>query len=408
MLDKILSAMRNKILPYLFLAIGFISLSSVFLVKPIVDSMQEEVETTSRVIARLFSVLLIPATEEYDVARTIRNVMKDINFPIVVVDVNGTPRAWKGVGVDPGKFSAAELDRPELLKDDPEFRRLIKAVQRLKKEHPPIPMEMNDQIVGYIYYGNPEIMNYIRMLPLLLTIVGILSFVGLIWAAGSIQKYQMEALWSMFAKGLAHQMGVPASSLMGWFELLKAHPDIEKDIVEGMEKDLNRISSILQRFSRIGGGQKFSRFKLSELVDVTLKEAKDRFLKGYSPQVILNADSTVKGDFELLSWAVENLVKNAYEARTNSPDIKVIVDRRGDKGIIRVVDHGRGIPREKQKLIFKKGFTTKERGWGMGLLLTRRIVEDIHRGKIKLVRSVPDKETIFEIELPVEPDEKAK
>jgi len=95
LLDKILSAMRNKILPYLFLAIGFISLSSVFLVKPIVDSMQEEVETTSRVIARLFSVLLIPATEEYDVARTIRNVMKDINFPIVVVDVNGTVRVYK-------------------------------------------------------------------------------------------------------------------------------------------------------------------------------------------------------------------------------------------------------------------------------------------------------------------------
>ncbi len=394
--------MKNRILPYLLLAIGFISLSSIFLVRPITRSMQQEIETTSRVIAKLFSVLLIPAIQEYDVANTIKDVMQDIDFPIVVVDINGTPRAWKGVGVDPGKFSAAELDRPELLQNDPEFQKLMAAVRKLEKEHQPIPMEFHGNVVGYIYYGNPEIINYIRMLPIFLTIIGILSFAGLIYAAGSVQKYQMEALWTMFAKGLAHQMGVPTSSLMGWFELLKAHPDIEQDLVRGMERDLKRISSILQRFSRIGGGEKFSRFKLSQLVESTLKESTDRFLKGYRPDVIVHNDCEVSGDFELLSWAVENLVKNAYEARTNSPHIEVHIDSKQGKGIIRVIDRGKGIPPDKQKLIFKKGFTTKERGWGMGLLLTRRIVEDIHHGKIRLVRSVPGKETVFEIQLPQE------
>ena len=402
---KISFAMKNRILPYLFFAIGFVSLSSIFLVRPITRSIQREVETTSRVIAKLFSTLLIPATEESDVADIIRDVVNDVDFPMVVVDVSGTPRAWKGVGVDPKRFSAAELDRPELLRHDPEFQKLLKAVESLKEAHQPIPMELHGKVVGYIYYGNPEIVNYIKLLPLLLTIVGVLSFVGLMWAAGSIQRYQMEALWSMFAKGLAHQMGVPTSSLMGWFELLRSHPDIEQDIVNGMEKDLNRISSILQRFSRIGGGHKFSRFRLSELVNSTVREARERFLKGYSPDIVVHSDCEVMGDFELLSWAVENLVKNAYEARTNSPHIEIHVDVRDKKGIIRVVDHGRGIPPDKQKLIFKKGFTTKERGWGMGLLLTKRIVEDIHHGKIRLVSSSPGRETIFEIELPVEDGE---
>ncbi len=392
--------MKDRTIPYALLSIAIISIASMLLVQPAIRDIEREVQLTSRVIAKLFSVVLIPAIEEEEVSEIVKSVVDDVHFPIIIVDVNGTPRAWKGVGVDPGLFSPEQLDRPDLLKNDPNFQKLMAAVEQLSKQHPPIPMELNGQVVGKIYYGNPPVVRYLKLIPLILALVGLLTSGGLLWAAQSVQKYQMEALWSIFAKGLAHQMGVPASSLMGWFELLKSHPDIENDLVEGMEKDLKRISSILQRFSRIGGGEKFSRFRLSELVRSTIDESVSRFLKGYKPKLVVHRDCEVTGDFELLSWAVENLIKNAYEARTNSPHIEVHVDACDGKGTIRVIDKGKGIPPDKQKIIFKKGFTTKERGWGMGLLLTRRIIEDIHGGKIRLVKSIPHQETVFEIELP--------
>ena len=138
----------------------------------------------------------------------------------------------------------------------------------------------------------------------------------------------------------------------------------------------------------------------------TLDEAKTRFLKGYEPEVeALDTEIKVYGDKELISWALENLVKNAYEARVNTPKIVVRLFKDKNFAVIQVEDKGKGIPKDKQKIIFKKGFTTKERGWGMGLLLTKRIIDDIHKGKVRLVYSEPSKGTLFEIRLPIMPSE---
>ena len=397
--------LRDKIVPYALVSIAVISIVSVALVQPVINDIEREVQLTSRVIAKLFSVILIPAIEEEQVSELVRGVVEDVHFPIIVVDVNGTPRAWKGVGVDPKLFTPEQLDRPDLLQNDPNFQKLMKAVESLGRQHPPIPMELNGQVVGKIYYGNPAVVRYLRLIPVILTLIGLLTFGGLVWAAKSVQKYQMEALWSMFAKGLAHQMGVPVSSLLGWFELLKSQ-SVDPEIIAGMEHDLNRIRSILQRFSRVGGGEKFVEINLIELVRNTLDEAKTRFLKGYEPEVeALDTEIKVYGDKELISWALENLVKNAYEARVNTPKIVVRLFKDKNFAVIQVEDKGKGIPKDKQKIIFKKGFTTKERGWGMGLLLTKRIIDDIHKGKVRLVYSEPSKGTLFEIRLPIMPSE---
>ncbi len=393
--------MRGRFIPYSLLILAFLTISSMLMTQPVIRRVEEEVRRTSRVIARLFSTLIISALSQEEVAHNLREILKEVDFPIIITDEMGIPRAWQRVGVDPKKFSPQELNNPILLKDDPDFKKLLWYIGRLGKIHKPMPIKKGDDIVGYLYYGYPPILDYLRVLPFLLMIVGILSFTGLFMAARSIQTYQLETLWTSFAKGLAHQMGTPVSSLFGWFELLKTQ-DVDPQILRGMERDLERLRSILSRFSRIGGGERLSPVDLGEMIENTVEESRARFLKGIDVELRLRDKAVVQGDRELLSWAVENLIKNAYEARKPAnPRITIDLFREDGYAVIRVIDNGKGIPRDKRKFLFKKSFSTKERGWGMGLVLTRRIVEEVHKGRIRLIKSVPFSETVFEIRLPV-------
>jgi len=392
--------MRGRFIPYSLLILAFLTISSMLMTQPVIRRVEEEVRRTSRVIARLFSTLIISALSQEEVAHNLREILKEVDFPIIITDEMGIPRAWQRVGVDPKKFSQ-ELNNPILLKDDPDFKKLLWYIGRLGKIHKPMPIKKGEDIVGYLYYGYPPILDYLRVLPFLLMIVGILSFTGLFMAARSIQTYQLETLWTSFAKGLAHQMGTPVSSLFGWFELLKTQ-DVDPEILRGMERDLERLRSILSRFSRIGGGERLSPVDLGEMIENTVEESRARFLKGIDVELRLRDKAVVQGDRELLSWAVENLIKNAYEARKPAnPRITIDLFREDGYAVIRVIDNGKGIPRDKRKFLFKKSFSTKERGWGMGLVLTRRIVEEVHKGRICLIKSVPFSETVFEIRLPV-------
>ena len=393
--------MRGRFIPYSLLILAFLTISSMLMTQPVIRRVEEEVRRTSRVIARLFSTLIISALSQEEVAHNLREILKEVDFPIIITDEMGISRAWQRVGVDPKKFSPQELNNPILLKDDPDFKKLLWYIGRLGKIHKPMPIKKGEDIVGYLYYGYPPILDYLRVLPFLLMIVGILSFTGLFMAARSIQTYQLETLWTSFAKGLAHQMGTPVSSLFGWFELLKTQ-DVDPQILRGMERDLERLRSILSRFSRIGGGERLSPVDLGEMIENTVEESRARFLKGIDVELRLRDKVVVQGDRELLSWAVENLIKNAYEARKPAnPRITIDLFREDGYAVIRVIDNGKGIPRDKRKFLFKKSFSTKERGWGMGLVLTRRIVEEVHKGRIRLIKSVPFSETVFEIRLPV-------
>lgn len=393
--------MRGRFIPYSLLLLAFLTISTILLTQPVIRRVEQEVERTSKVIARLFSALLISATTEKEVADIVRGVLRDIEFPIIVTDELGIPRAWQRVGINPRKFTPEELNKPELLRNDPDFQRLLFFIGRLERLHDPIPIKRDEEIVGFIYYGEPRILDYFKLLPFFLMTVGVLSFFGLFWAARSIQTYQLETLWTSFAKGLAHQMGTPVSALLGWFELLKSR-NIEPEILAQMEKDIERLRSILMRFSKIGGGEKLTRVNLTEVVKETVEESKRRFLKDVEVDVKIEEGVETMGDSELLSWSIENLLKNAYEARRPvDARIWVVLEKNESGPHILIGDNGKGIPKDKRKLLFKKSFSTKEKGWGMGLVLTRRIIEEIHKGKVRLLKSEPMRETVFEIRLPV-------
>jgi hypothetical protein len=391
---------RTRFIRASLLFLAFLVISTAIVTQPVIRRVEKEVDRTSRVVARLFSTLIISAVSQEDVAKSLRTIMRDVDFPMVITDEFGIPRAWRKVGVSPLRFTAEELNNPELLKYDPDFKKLLWVIGRMERLHPPMPIRRGDKIVGYLYYGEPRVLDYLRMLPFVLMAVGLLSFLGLFWAARSLRTYEVEALWTSFAKMLAHQMGTPVSSLFGWFEFLK-RKGIDPTLEREMERDLNRLRSILSRFSRIGGGERLTLVDLSRTIEHTVEEAKTRFLKGVKVDLNLEDGAYTEGDPELLSWAIENLIKNAYEARTNmDPRIEVRLEKGDRFHRILVIDNGKGIPRDKRRILFKKRFTTKEKGWGMGLLLTRRIVRDVHNGRIRLIKSQPMVETVFEIQLP--------
>jgi len=368
--------MRGRFLPYSLIVLAFLVVSMVLITQPAIRKVEAEVERTSRVIARLISTLLIPSITEEKVANNLREILKQVEFPIVVTDEFDIPRAWQKVGVDPGMFSPEELNRPEHLRNNPEYRRLTSYLRRLKKMNPSLDIVNRGKVVGHLYYGEPKVLDFLRVLPLLLMIVGILSFIALYLAARSIQSYQIETIWTGFARELAHQMGTPVSSLWGWFEFLKRDAETDPEIIRGMERDLVRLRSTLTRFSKIGGGEKLVPLRLKEVIEEVTRESRLRFIKDMDVKLDIREDVLVEADKELLTWSLENLIKNAYEARNpENPQLTIRLRRTKNEAIVWVIDNGKGISKDRRKMLFKKSFTTKERGWGLGLLLARRAIE---------------------------------
>jgi len=381
-----------------FLVLSFLLISSFLVLTPVVNRINREVDKTSQVAARLLSGLIITAIESEDVNLLIRDVIKDLNFPVIITNEVGLPMAWEGIGIPVENYTLEMLFRPDLLKDDPGYRKVIYWLGKLQSQREPIEIKKGEKVVGYLYYGYPGFTTYIKLLPLILLAIGIITFLGLLSAARTIHSYEIENLWVNFAKGLAHQMGTPVSALFGWIQLME-RGIIDEKVIKGAKKDLTRLKSILQRFSRVGGEPRLERVSLCELAREVVNELKDRFLKDINISVEGSTDCMVMGDPELLSWAIENLIKNSYEARKPGGRIWLKCIPRKETCELHISDDGHGIPRKFIKNIFKESFSTKERGWGIGLLVAKRIVEDIHKGEIFLKKSEPFIETTFVIRL---------
>jgi hypothetical protein len=275
-------------------------------------------------------------------------------------------------------------------------------LDELKNTNKPIQVDLGGGNFQYLYYGNSQILDKIKFYPaILLLIFGL--FTGLIFLFFRTSKYsEKNKLWAGMAKETAHQIGTPLSSLVGWIELLRTNPSIDASYIVEMEKDVNRLQTITQRFSKIG-----SEVELEEqdLIKVT-KEAVG-YLKNKHSKLIrftenLGNDSvTVKLNPTLYSWTIENIIKNAVDAMKGKGEIKITkLVHKNDISIL-ISDEGKGIPKHRHKQIFDAGYTSKKRGWGLGLSLSKRIIEDYHKGKIRVKHSDIDQGACFEIKLEI-------
>jgi len=270
-------------------------------------------------------------------------------------------------------------------------------LQKLKNQNDPIIMEISDNNIHKLYYGDSSLLNKLKYYPVALLLI-ILLFGAVVYNYYTSTKMATQnKLWAGMAKETAHQIGTPLSSLIGWLEIMKAD-NVDETTITEIEKDINRLQTITDRFSKIGSEPVLEMKNIVEETEQSFEYLKSRFSKqvefsfqGPNFPIMISINPV------LHSWTIENLVKNAIDAMKGRGKISVVIEN-DDKFVnINVTDNGMGIPKKRFKNVFEPGFTTKKRGWGLGLSLTKRIVEEYHKGKIKVLQSEVGKGTTMQV-----------
>lgn len=282
-------------------------------------------------------------------------------------------------------------------------RKLISLSEAYAKEYKPLEVTYKNKLLTTIYYGNSPIINKLKYYPAVLILIIILFFTALYFFYQTAKSSDQNKLWAGMAKETAHQIGTPLSSLVGWTEILKTEK-VNPDYILEIEKDIDRLQTITERFSKIGSVPTLVK---TDLVAETI--AAYDYLKARSSKLIsfeLDVPEHpiyVQLNSQLYSWTIENLVKNAIDAMKGKGAIRVCITEKNNKAIVEVTDTGKGIPKRDFKKVFQPGFTTKKRGWGLGLSLVKRIIEEYHNGKISVVKSTANKGTTMGISLRTTP-----
>lgn len=269
-------------------------------------------------------------------------------------------------------------------------------LNKLKSENLPIIIELGGYN-QYLYYGNSSLLTKLKFYPVALVLIG-LFFSGMIFNFYRASKMATQnRLWAGMAKETAHQIGTPLSSLIGWLEIMKAD-NVDETTIAEIEKDINRLQTITDRFSKIGSEPVLGDYDLVKeteqsfeyLQSRTSKQVEFSFLAPEYPiHIMLNP--------VLHSWTIENLVKNAIDAMKGKGKLAIVIEDTERFVKIKVTDTGSGIPKKQFNSVFEPGFTTKKRGWGLGLSLTKRIVEEYHNGRIKVAHSEIGKGTTMQV-----------
>jgi nitrogen-specific signal transduction histidine kinase len=282
----------------------------------------------------------------------------------------------------------------DILKDK---TKLYGYLQKLKNQNEPVVMEISDKQTHKLYYGNSSLLNKLKYYPIALLLIIFLFGAVVYNYYHSTKMATQNKLWAGMAKETAHQIGTPLSSLIGWLEIMKAD-NVAEDTLNEIEKDIHRLQSITDRFSKIGSDPVLELLNITEETERSYDYLKSRFSK----QVIFSFEAPkepimVALNSALHSWTIENMVKNAIDAMKGKGALSILIKNENKFVKILVSDTGKGIQKKQFKRIFEPGFTTKKRGWGLGLSLTMRIVEEYHKGKIKVLNSEIGKGTTMQV-----------
>lgn len=316
------------------------------------------------------------------------------NFLIDITNGNTTiPAVLVG---EMGEINAVMNIPEEVQSDSVKMKKILDDMKELRQ---PIVIDLGELGKQYVYYQNSPLLTRLQYYPIILIGLIILFVLFSYWYFKTLKNTEQSFLWAGMAKETAHQIGTPLSSLLGWVEILKME-DVDQMPVIEIEKDIHRLNQITERFSKIGSLPELQPQNVIEVTENTVNYLCDRISK----KVDLQFNSTkeeirIPLNVALYSWVIENLVKNAVDAMQNQGAINVFISDNESKVIISVSDTGSGIPKNLHKRIFEPGFTTKTRGWGLGLSLAKRIIENYHKGKIFVAKSDKDSGTEIKIVL---------
>lgn len=360
----------------------------------LVDDLADQERERMEIWANATKALTSAQSSDIDFYLSI--IKNNNNIPVLLVDDNDNILMSRNFKMPEPVDSLT----PDLL-SDANRAFLAKRLKALKKTNNHIPIKIDGATTQHIYYEDSTLLTSMSYLPRIQIAVMIIFVIIVYLAVMSTKKAEQNKVWVGLSKETAHQLGTPISSLMAWVQMLEAS-GVDKEIVEDMDKDVNRLSMIADRFSKIGSKPEMKLEPVCESVRQGLNYMRARISTSVALSVNLpDNDRNVMLCRPLFAWVIENLCKNAVDAMQGKGSLNVTAGYDHRTAFIEVTDTGKGIARKNFKTVFSPGFTTKKRGWGLGLTLAKRIIEEYHSGRIFVKWSEIGAGTTFRIELPI-------
>jgi signal transduction histidine kinase len=367
----------------------------------IVRDLEANQKHVASLFAKSFEYIGSGKTQSGDYSFVLEEIIHNIDFPMVLSDAANEP-------LRPYAINVRNIPLDTTLSAESQRSHLKQLIAQMDESNPRIKVEYGDSLVlNYIHYGESRLITRLRLLPYVeLAVVALFIFIGYM-SFSHIKRSEQSNIWVGMARETAHQLGTPISSMMGWTELLKhqagtSDPKIVETLRD-MDNDLLRLQKIADRFSKIGSKPDLKDENLIDVIEKVIHYYQRRIPQtGKKVQLALEQQGSVMARInrELFEWVIENLVKNALDAiETGEGKITVSLFERANHVYVDVSDTGKGIDPGFKKEIFRPGFSTKKRGWGLGLSLSQRIIESHHRGKLTLKESRPGVGTTFRIRL---------
>ena len=371
----------------LFFGLALIA-GTIFYSNSIVSQLRED----NRQIVTVYSRIIANTINEENDANlgfVFDEIIKKVQFPIIYTDKLNNPLYSRNIDADQDKLGYH--------------------IKNMRKNNDPISIEFFDPetnastVLGYLYFGDSVIVRRLEWLPyleiiivLMFVLVGFLGF-------NSIRENEKRQIWVGMARETAHQLGTPISALIGWIDRMDTHPKESEKIAKEMRSDMTRLEQISDRFGQMASHSPLKRLSLSNLINEQVEYLKKRIPtlgNGTALKINIYDDLYILGNSVLLGWVFENLIRNGIDSIKNkNGKVEVSVKAESDYAYIFIKDNGKGINRKDWKNIFKPGFTSKKRGWGLGLSLVLRIIEEIHSGAIIVKTSSLNEGTTFLIKL---------
>jgi len=364
----------------LFVLVVILSIAAVnFYVQGLVRDLRKQSRDIAEFYALTYQRLAVAADQPEVLDWLFVNIISRATFPLILTDRDGNPSSWQGLAI------------PDTARSPEAIRQVRKVLEKMRQENEPIPITYQEYVLSYLYFGDSMLITRLQYLPWvtisglgLLVLVAFLSF-------RSIKSSEQRFIWVGMAKETAHQLGTPISSLLGWLELLKSSnhegPNREQTLTD-MEADIKRLEKIAARFSHIGSETLLDPQDLQPILHDVCAYLRKRLPKSGNPIELIENYSELKPvplNRELFEWAIENLVKNAIDAvkgKRGRIEITTTLLAGKKRVAIDISDNGAGITAKRRNDVFKAGYSTKKRGWGLGLNFAKRIIEEYHHGRL--------------------------
>ena len=357
--------------------------------------LSSELREDNREVVKLYAEIIAETVKDdsnTNIDFIFENIIKKVKFPIIQSGRNKNPQLWTNL--------------PENIDSDSDRLKLVLSMDKINK---PIPLVFDDKIngpitFGYLHYGDSRLIQKIQIWTYIeLLSIGIFILFGFI-GFSFIRNSEKQHIWVGLSRETAHQLGTPVSALLGWLDYLKNdNSNIEKILPE-MESDIERLQQVNRRFSKMGSKPEMEFFDLSKRIESVLSYLNHRIpTLGKKVDLVNDIDPDIKimANGTLISWTIENLIRNSIDSISGESGlIRISMSQDQNNVKIRISDNGCGVPRKDWKNIFRPGFSTKKSGWGLGLSLCQRIINEVHKGDIYVLESSINSGTVFEINIP--------